>query len=318
MRFPRHWIGSPTATAAWCALLGTALGFAPEALPKSLRGGVCDLLQPGLQGVRDVRLSWSNWQAARATEQERLRTAELEALRRRLADAEGQSRRLIAQLAQLQEAVAVGNAAPLQTSPGAPRLFVPAVVDAAVLGEGLAEDWRSGRILDRGWSHGVRESSLVLASRKPLLDVGQREQLAPEDTVFTGRIVLGKVSDVGRWTSAFVPITDADYRARAQLVHEGARGPAWGAQGLLRGDGRGCRLEGVPAEEVVRIGDWVYTADRDGALSEPLLFGRVTEATVEADEREWKVVVAPAPAPSRLTSVQILRAALNPARLVAH
>jgi hypothetical protein len=88
---------------------------------------------------------------------------------------------------------------------------------------------------------------------------------------------------------------------------------------LLQGDGNGrCRLEGVPAEDAVRVGDLVYSSERDGALSAPLAYGRVIEARVTPDDRTWQIVVEPAPQPSRLSTVHVLRAALNPARFWAN
>jgi cell shape-determining protein MreC len=157
----------------------------------------------------------------------------------------------------------------------------------------------------------------VLASRLPLIDVGQPQVLQPEDTVLCGRTVLGKVHTVGRWTSTFLPITDAEYRGRAQLVRETPAGPAWHAAGMLRGDGRQCQLDGVSVEESVRVGDLVYTAERDGVLPEPMYYGRVTAVASEPDGRAWRITVAPAMT-RPLTTVTIVRAALNPGRFWAH
>ncbi len=197
-------------------------------------------------------------------------------------------------------------------------MFTPALVEAAVLGETLAEAWRSGRILDRGWKSGLRESALVLSSHRPLLDLGQAQQISPEDTLLVGQSVVGKVEVVGQWTSTFLPVIDPEYRGRAQLIRQTAAGVAWGAEGLLTGTGQACQLTGITATEAVRVGDLVYTAERDGILSAPLCYGEVTHAELDAQGREWVVTLRPAAQPAPLTRVQVMRAALNPARLWTH
>jgi cell shape-determining protein MreC len=231
-----------------------------------------------------------------------------------LATEQARTRRLTAQMLTLRDRTAAGFSA--ATSPDlSERLFHPAILEAAVLGDSLSLAWRQGTVLDRGWKHGLRESALVLHSPRPLVDRGERDQLSSEDMLLLGQAVLGKIETVGRWTSTFLPITDPDYRGRAQLVRDGDDGPQWGATGLLRGDGERCRLDGVAGNESVRVGDLVLTADRDAALGTALTYGTVIEAQLGLDDREWKIVVQPAPRPEIVGSVQVLRAALNPARL---
>ena len=131
-----------------------------------------------------------------------------------------------------------------------------------------------------------------------------------------GRCVIGKVERVGRWTSTFQLVTDSRYRGRAQLIRETESGFVFEAQGILRGEGGPlCKLEGIQAEKSVRVNDAVFTADRDGVVPTPLYYGQVVDAVLGIDDREWTVHVKPASLPSHLTTVHVLRIAVNPERL---
>jgi cell shape-determining protein MreC len=310
----RRIAGSPLAVGLWSAVLGAALWFAPATLAARVHAVVWDGLRPGLtvanKGETQLRAWWSSQQDQEVAA---LQT-KLRAIESTLATEQHRTRRLTAQLLTLRDRTAAGFSA--SVSPDlSERLFHPAILEAAVLGDSLSQAWRQGTVLDRGWKHGLRESALVLHSSRPLIDRGERDQLSSEDMLLMGQAVLGKVATVGRWTSTFLPITDPDYRGRAQLVRDGDDGPQWGATGLLRGDGVTCRLDGVGGNESVRVGDLVLTADRDAALGTALTYGTVAEAHLGLDDREWRIVVQPAPRPEIVGSVQVLRAALNPGRL---
>jgi len=298
----------------WVILAGCALWFAPESAVARIRGMTLDVLYPGLQAGKSVQVRWTEWQHSRRSAAVARLQIDVNRLQTEQQQQQERIQRLTAQLADANER-AMTDADRPASDETTPRLFMPALVDAAVLGETLSKAWREGRVIDGGWKKGLREQALVLASRRPLVDIGQNQQLSPEDTLLIGRTVLGKIETVGRWTSTFIPVTDSDFRGRAQLVRQTDQGPAWGAQGLLRGTGAGCQLEGISAEETVRPGDLVYTAERDGILSAPLVYGTVTTAELDADGREWTIVIEPAPTPSILGQVQVLRAALNPARV---
>jgi cell shape-determining protein MreC len=301
---------SPWLIAAGACLTGVALWHAPTGMTQGVHGAAYDALRPGCQMSNLAAQQWQSWRETWAD-------AEAQRLRAEFAESQAALRRQTERVQQLSAQWASSRELPaaVATVPESERLFIPALIEAAVLGETLSQDWREGRVLDRGWKHGVRESALVLQGRGPLIDLGATAQVTPEDPLLVGRTIIGKVAVVGRWTSSYLPVTDADFRGRAQLVRDTGDGPVWGAQGLLRGDSAGrCILEGVPVEEAVRVGDLVFSADRDGALSEPLAYGRVVDVKTSADEREWSLLVEPAPQPSRLTRVHVLRAALNPSR----
>jgi len=295
------------------SLAAAGLWFAPDAFRARVHATTCDALRPGWQLLHHSQQTLHSFRNA-------LVIKEIQTLQRERDEARSASERDSEQVqrltAQLASAHLIADVPLAHSSVSAEeRLFWPALVEAAVLGETTSQAWRDGRVLDRGWKHGVRESALVLQRRAPLIDLGAAAQIAPEDSLLVGRTIIGKIVVVGRWTSTFLPVTDAEYRGRAQLVRDTDHGPVWAAQGLLCGDGNArCRLEGIPVEEAVRVGDLVYSAERDGAQPAPLAYGRVIEARSSPGDREWMLVVEPAANMNGLTTVHVLRTAFNPAR----
>jgi cell shape-determining protein MreC len=309
----RTLLESPWTITTGACLTALALWHAPEGLTQRVHALTGDALRPGWQLTQYLQQSATIWMAARSAGEAAQLRDELARTQTALRDATERMQRLSAQLAMSH--VSPSPPALASTTSETERLFVPALVEAAVLSESTSQAWRDGRVLDRGWKHGVREAALVLQGRGPLIDLGAAAQINPEDTLLVGRTIVGKVTVVGRWTSVFLPVTDPEYRGRAHLVRDTESGPIWGAQGLLRGDGGNrCRLDGVPVEEAVRVGDLVYSAERDGALSAPLAYGRVIEASASPDDREWTLIVEPTVMPDSTTHVHVLRAALNPSR----
>ena len=304
---------------ATCGLVLTGVGlhFAPDAVSSRLRGAITDVMRPGQQAVSATGETLRDGLAAISSPSVQTQQREVARLREELDAANARSAMLVARLAESHDKRTREDSLP-STIQRLPRLTSPSLIEAAVLGDVLAEQWRSGKLLDRGTASGVRESSLVVSSRQPLLDLGQEGELLPEDAVLLGRCVIGKVERVGRWTSTLLLLTDAAYRGRAQLIHAADKGFAWGGRGILKGQGGTlCQLEGIAATESVRVGDGVYTAERDGLVTTPLYYGRVVEATLGPDDREWHVLVEPAPLPNRLNSVQVLRMNVNAERLAA-
>jgi rod shape-determining protein MreC len=298
-------------------LVGVGLSFAPDGLATRLRGAVADATRPGQQAVGATVESMRAGLASLTSQSARTQHVEVTRLKRELDEAQARGIALAARLANVNDERELESALPTMMR-GLPQLASVALIEAAVLGDVHAEQWRSGKLLDRGESHGVRESALVVNSRQPLVDVGQDGELSSEDSVLMGRRVIGKIEHVGRWTSTLLLLTDAAYRGRAQLVQEAEKGFVFGARGILKGQGGAlCNLEGISPTESARVGDGVYTADRDGLFPTPLYYGRVVEATLGPDDREWTVRVEPAPLPSRLTSVQVLRTSVNTERLAA-
>ena len=267
---------------ATCGLVlaGVGLHFAPDLVSSRLRGGITDIMRPGQQAVRATGDSLREGLLAISSPSVQTQQREVARLREELEVSNARSAMLVTRLAESHDARTREAALPSAIQ-RLNRLVSPSLIEAAVLGDVLAEQWRSGKLLDRGTANGVRESALVVSSRQPLLDLGQDGELLPEDAVLLGRSVIGKVERVGRWTSTLLLLTDATYRGRAQLIHTADTGFAWGGRGILKGQGEPlCKLEGIAATESVRVGDGVYTAERDGLVTTPLYYGHVVEATL--------------------------------------
>lgn len=302
-----------------CVLLLISVGMysAPNGFTSSVRRVVADALRPG-QAIARQASQWlqTNLESL-AVQSAHLRHQESDQLQDELRLERSRTAALQIQLARMADHQArdLATPEPLRTLP---RLTSSSLIEATVLGDALSESWRAGKLLDQGEANGVRESSLVLQSSQPLVDLGRDADVSAEDELLLGRCVIGKIERVGRWTSTFVLLTDSEYRGRAQLVHQTDSGFVFGARGILKGQGQPCcRLEGISSAESVVVGDAVYTTNRDGLQTTPLYYGRVTEAILGPNDKEWRVLVAPVPIPHNLSSVQILRTAVNSQRLAA-
>ena len=197
-----------------------------------------------------------------------------------------------------------------------PPLIVPQVVEAHVLGEELAASWRGGKLLDRGKTNGVVEASLVLDANAKLLDQGDDIGLAADLPVFAGSCVVGKLQNVGHWSSTWVPLTDKHFSGRARLARVTSAGLAFGADGVLIGNGKNaCRLTKVRATEPVSEGDEVFALETPGGFETPLFYGTVTRAELAPGTTQWDIEVRPALDPHSAKSVSIVRPIMNPKRL---
>lgn len=306
--------------ALWLLLAAAALMVLPEEMQARCRLMLGDFMSPGCKAWRaaedQVQTLVARWKPA-ASSSENV----MQQVREELEAEQARCRQLEVQLARAHDELQ-SHRLPLFESPiesRAERLGQPALTQAAVLGPAHAALWRRGRWLAEGKAGGLLEEAPILADGQPLLDLGRDAGLSAEDRLLLGRCVIGKVAQVGRWTSTFYLVTDAEFRGRAQLVRETHDGFAFGAKGILKGQGTGvCRLEGISAEESVDVGDRVYTADRDGLLPTPLFYGEVIEATLPERGKEWHVLVRPAARPAELTTVQVLRSELNLKRVMAN
>ena len=298
-------------------LVGVGLYFAPDSAAARVRAAVADAIRPGQVAARRLTAGVRENAALLASTSERTRQREVDRLQDELREEQARTASLRIQLARLADAGARLDSLP-DPLRSLPPLTSSSLIDAEVLGDALAEKWRKGKLLGRGEASGVRESELVIKSSRSLVDVGRDGDLSPEDGLLLGRCVIGKVERVGRWTSTFLLLTDSGYRGRAQLVHQTETGFVFGAKGILEGQGGTmCRLKGIASSDAVSVGDAVYTATREGQPASPLYYGRVVEATLGPSDTEWKVLIEPVPLPSDLTTVQILRTAVNPERLSA-
>ena len=299
------------------SLAGVGMYFAPDNVAGTFRGAVMDTLRPSQQVVRLARESISEWfheSVARSTDT----SDEINRLTTALAAEQHRNRKLQVCLAEFVEQQSIEKQVSQKIKRYQP-LILPTLLEVAVLGDTVAEQWRAGKVLDQGAKNGIREQELVLSSKspvRPLIDVGAEAEIEVEDRLLLGRCVIGKVEHVGRWTSTFQLVTDNRYRGRAQLIRETEAGIVFESQGILKGQGGPlCRLVGIPADKSVHVCDAVYTADRDGTQPTLLYYGEVVDATLGMDDREWTVLVKPAALPSQLTTVHVLRTAVNPDRM---
>ncbi len=179
------------------------------------------------------------------------------------------------------------------------------VVRAAVINQ-QTQSVAAEQLLSAGGSQGLAESDVVLDEPGPRLDQGSEAGIEPELDVLIGRCVVGRIASVGRWASALEPITDHRYRGLAQIIRPSDQGGSFGAEGILVGQGTELlQLTDVPTTQSVRVGDEVYTSDRDRRFPIPLYYGRVVR--VEEAGRNWEIAVRPAVRVSELKTVAVLK-----------
>ena len=308
---------------AWLACAaGFALTFVPASAVEPARGLVRDALRPGqtlvrigLEQGRDLLAAAKSWtqRGLAGTRDSAAGIAESP-----VAD-DLDRRRLELQIAALQEELRVARSTGGATAAVESRapLLAPTLVEARVLGEETGNLWRSRKILGIGTKDGVVESALVLDDPRPLVDQGLDARLSAGDAVYAGRIVVGKIAEVGRYSSTIRLVTDPAYSGRARLARRTNGGLVFAAEGTLVGDGGAlCRLTHIT--EPVNIGDEVYTGGTDGLLPWPMYYGRVVDAELAPNAREWTIRVQPAASGQRIERVEILRWGINADRILAN
>jgi rod shape-determining protein MreC len=175
---------------------------------------------------------------------------------------------------------------------------------------------RFGRIISRGSSSEIAIEDFVLANL-PHLDQGADAGIEAGQPAISGRVVIGRVEQVGRWTSTLQLVTDPDYRGPALIVRPSRTRPVLGPSGVIQGNGDGtCQLKLVPKEQPVSIGDYVYSRQLEADQPAPVYYGRVVEAEPGADQ--WSVIVEPAFDPTLLSDVQVLKVSLSAQRVTEH
>jgi cell shape-determining protein MreC len=284
---------------------------------RTLRTLIRDALRPGQTAVSAaVRYcrAWRAWPVGFAGTSGEPGISNEEARSLRL-----QNRKLELHAARLRERVEQLTAQQglVSLSASFPPLVTARLVEARILGEETSSLWRGRKLLSAGAVHEIAESALVLDDARPLVDLGSDARLAEGDAVYAGRTVIGKIAEVGRFTSTLRLVTDPAYRGRARLARRTSRGLAFGAEGTLIGDGTElCRLKHMT--DPVNVGDEVFTGGADGLVPYPMYYGKVVRAELEGGANEWSVWVRPASSDERLEAVLILRRAVNPERIVAN
>jgi cell shape-determining protein MreC len=225
----------------------------------------------------------------------------------RIAALEQASRRLRLENARLREELSLAEkygVSPVPTTVRSSRDTLT-VVRAAVINP-RTQSAAAEQLLNSGHSHGLAESDVVLDEAAPRLDQGSEAGIESELDVLIGRCVVGRIASAGRWASAIEPITDPRYRGLAQIIRPSDQGSSFGAEGILVGQGTELlKLTDVPTTQSVRVGDEVYTSDRDRRFPIPLYYGRVVR--VEEAGRNWEIAVRPAVRVSDLKTVAVLK-----------
>lgn len=308
-RPPRHRSTLLATIATFTA--ASILFLSPPALQHSVRSAVLDGIAPGQAWVLARYESGRQLVLARFARSRlappsvvSMNGAEVDA---RIAALEHTSRRLRLENARLREELSLAEkygVSPVPTTVRSSRDTLT-VVRAAVINP-RTQSAAAEQLLNSGRSHGLAESDIVLDESAPRLDQGSEAGVEPELDVLIGRCVVGRIASVGRWASAIEPITDPRYRGLVQIIRPSDQGGSFGAEGILVGQGTELlKLTDVPTTQSVRVGDEVYTSDRDRRFPVPLYYGRVVR--VEEAGRNWEIAVRPAVRVSDLKTVAVLK-----------
>lgn len=304
-------------------VVGIGLYVVPSDYSSRLYNLIRDAARPGLILVQKLK-------ALETSVAENEKTDErLQQLEQKLAAAEQENRRLALQRLHLAEELAQlkRTGVPDYQSQSSNRLLVPDLIEANILGTSAVALLREGRLLSQGETQGVFESSFVLQSDLPLIDQGSEQGLQAGHSLYAGQAVIGKISEVGRWTSTLIPITSVDYRGSARIARKTEQGLQLGTDGILVGRGEGkCELLQIPPTESIQVGQEVYTGEVDRelplkmqtTLGQPMYYGRVIEAELPRGAPYWKIIVEPAVKLSDVSQVSVLRQIVNPRRMLAN
>ncbi len=303
---------------ALLSLAGVVLAASPQQTWRAVRNGIRDLLRPGQLAALSVQEHLRTALEAKPAEESLI--AELQSSREQIQSAKLRERKLAVEAAKLHERIEQ-----LETALRIPKakqqsrpLVVSELLPATVLSRDRAAELRRRTTIALGADARIDPETYILDGEQPLLDQGETTGIAAGQSVSWGRNMVGRIADVGVWTSTIRLITDPDYRGLARLARSAEGGMIWGATGRLRGNGSAkCVLHSIDATELVSVGDLVFTAEQKEALSGPMFYGRVTKAELRPGAVEWEIEIEPAADLQQLTRVHVLRNKLNPLRMMA-
>jgi rod shape-determining protein MreC len=196
------------------------------------------------------------------------------------------------------------------------RLVLPELLQARILSHDGTGTLISSLVIDKGLTHQTATSQIVLETTAPVIDQGELDNLKTGQSVYAGRCVIGRIDETGHWTSSLQLITHAEYSGRARLARRTSAGLTFGTEGIVEGTGDGlCRLTGIPDTQSVAVGDEVFTGGRSPVLSDPMYYGRIVQADLRPGST-WDIIVRPPWNVESLTEVVVLRASLNPVRIL--
>lgn len=195
-------------------------------------------------------------------------------------------------------------------------LVVPELLTANILSHHGSDGLAESIVIDKGTFQQIQHESFVLESTNPIIDQGADQSLKTGQPVYAGRCVVGRIQETGRWTSALQLTTNPEYSGRARLARKTSEGLTFGAEGILEGIGNGlCRLTGIPDTQPVAVGDEVYTGGQSVMLRDPMFYGQIVKADLLPGSA-WDIVVKPPLETQSLTQVVVLRAMVNPIRIL--
>ncbi len=294
--------------------LAALLWLVPESAVDRLRGAALDLLRPGQQ-LAEQGLDWGRalTSMARVRAESGIRLAELERELERLAQENEALRGQCASALLSAHGLNSASSSPSGESGDEP-LLASRLVPARLLGRQAQAYLAAHDLLDVGTVVGVPSRALVVDA--PLLDQGADARLGIGDYVMAGQRVWGRIASTGRYTSSFRRVGDAGYRDLVMIAHRDGDQLHPGPQGLWEGTGEPeCRIRLVEATSPVAVGDLVYTADSEGLLPAPLLYGEVVSAELPPAARHWEIRVRPATGALRAGRVAVVRTEVNERRM---
>lgn len=202
------------------------------------------------------------------------------------------------------------------------RLFGPKLIAARVLLPDQQQRWKTGTLIDAGKSKKISEQNWIISSELPLIDLGEDYGIKPDEILLAGRVVLGQIDAVGRWTSSYRAITHPKFRSPATVIKPGnSKQPIQRIQavGSFHGtENEFCELRYIENTYPVRVGDLVVLADEQQRFEGSLVLGTITEARVLSNSPYWKILVRPVESEKNSRDVLVITEELNPLRLLAN
>jgi hypothetical protein len=301
------WPTTPAVALTAVLLAALVLALLPAPRVAALKGLATRLLAPGQKQAARAR-DWSRRQISHfaseraSAERHSLLAEELHRLRSRTIE--------------LEAALALSRVGAVAPPPDGAPLLLADLVPARVVGRQARAFLERADLLDSGGDDGLFAGDLALTEPKPLVDQGADVALAVDDLALSGRRVWGRLSEVGPRTACVRRVTDRGFRDVAQLAHwDDARWRAT-ARGVIEGTGEPlARVRRVTTTEPVSVGDYVLATGIRGAVSAPLIYGRVARVERGAAKSHWDIWMEPAVAPDEPQVVSVLRLRLNPERV---
>ncbi|MCG6156648.1 rod shape-determining protein MreC [Rubinisphaera margarita] len=292
-------------------ILGCAAAALPESSRVQLRMKLRDLSAPIVNRIPEIQWPSSIGRVLVSTSTEARSVEEGATFD---ASATEEISRLERKLIAMQAALQAGeHSLPAEASE---RLFRPRLVAARRLSGEMEQQWRSGKWLDAGENRQLQERDWILKSEDSLIDLGADHEVRPDDLVLAGRVIVGQIEQVGRWSSSFREVNDPEFRCPVAVMK--LDGEVWRNVGIgsLHGTGAEyCDLKYVENTAPVAAGDYIVLHDRESSWDQPLVLGKIAAAKVKGNSPFWEIEVDPAARLETVRDVFVLSEQVSPARL---